>query len=147
MGMQRNEVLDHSVLSLQKDVVGIDQWASIAQTIAQDIRSTDYLFRWGGEEFLLISTDTPLPDLLVLVEKLRARIAQVNWQDIARLPAITCSVGMTIFPDHAHDAETRSSRLTPPWTGPRHRAATGLNMPPTRDNNRKSAIISRKIGL
>lgn len=78
----------------------------ISHIIAQDIRSTDYLFRWGGEEFLLLCTDTPLPDLLVLVEKLRTRIAQVDWQDIARLPSITCSFGVAIFPDHAQDAES-----------------------------------------
>ena len=35
--MQRHEVLDQSVLSLQKDVVGKEQWTSIAQAI----RATD----------------------------------------------------------------------------------------------------------
>ncbi len=33
VGMARDEVLDQSVLSLQKDVVGAEQWASIAQAI------------------------------------------------------------------------------------------------------------------
>ncbi len=33
LGMERTEVLDQSVLSLQKDVVGIEQWGSIAQAI------------------------------------------------------------------------------------------------------------------
>ena len=37
LGMMRDEVLNHSVLSLQKDVIGMDQWVSIAQAI----RATD----------------------------------------------------------------------------------------------------------
>ena len=78
----------------------------VATTIAQEVRSTDYLFRWGGEEFLLLCTDTPLPELLALAEKLRARLARINWQDIANLTSITCSFGMASFPEHAGDVET-----------------------------------------
>jgi PAS domain-containing protein len=33
LGLGADEVLDHSVLSLQKDVVGLPQWAEIAQVI------------------------------------------------------------------------------------------------------------------
>lgn len=31
--MERSELLSHSVLSLQKDVLGMPQWASLAQAI------------------------------------------------------------------------------------------------------------------
>lgn len=78
----------------------------VATTIAQEVRSTDYLFRWGGEEFLLLCTDTRLPELLALAEKLRTRVARINWQDIASLPCITCSFGVAIFPEHASDTES-----------------------------------------
>lgn len=78
----------------------------VAQTIASEIRSTDGLFRWGGEEFLLLCTDTPEPDLLNLAEKLRNKIAAINWNDIVGLPAMTCSFGVAVFPDHADTAES-----------------------------------------
>ncbi|MBX9935653.1 MAG: PAS domain S-box protein, partial [Burkholderiaceae bacterium] len=35
VGLAREEVVQHSVLSLQKDVIGIEQWASIAQAIRE----------------------------------------------------------------------------------------------------------------
>ena len=77
----------------------------IAQTVAHDIRSTDDLFRWDGEEFLLLCMDTSEKDLLVLAEKLRARIASIDWQDLGPLAAITCSFGVAVFPDHADNTE------------------------------------------
>ncbi|APW45163.1 sensor domain-containing diguanylate cyclase [Rhodoferax antarcticus] len=78
----------------------------VAQTIAGEVRSTDDLSRCGGEEFLLLCTDTPEPDLLHLAEKLRSKIAAINWDDIAGLPALTCSFGVAVFPDHADTAES-----------------------------------------
>ena len=78
----------------------------VAQTIAGEIRSTDDLFRWGGEEFLLLCTDTPEPDLLKLADKLRNKVAAIDWSDIADLPALTCSFGVAVFPDHADTAES-----------------------------------------
>ncbi|OQW87961.1 MAG: hypothetical protein BWK72_11365 [Rhodoferax ferrireducens] len=77
----------------------------IAQTIAHDIRSTDHLFRWGGEEFLVLCVDTTEHDMLVLAEKLRTRIADLDWHDIGRLPTMTCSFGVAVFPAHADSAE------------------------------------------
>ena len=78
----------------------------VAQTLAGEIRSTDDLFRWGGEEFLLLCTDTPEPDLIHLAEKLRRKINGISWDDIAGLPAITCSFGVAVFPDHADTTES-----------------------------------------
>lgn len=78
----------------------------IAQTVAHDIRSTDDLFRWDGEEFLLLCPDTPEQDLLVLAEKLRARIADINWQDLGPRSTISCSFGVAVFPNHADNAES-----------------------------------------
>ena len=78
----------------------------LSQVVATDVRSTDYFFRWGGEEFLLICTDTPIPDLLALAEKLRQKIAAIDWQDLAKLPQLTCSFGVASFPEHGTDAAT-----------------------------------------
>jgi diguanylate cyclase (GGDEF)-like protein/PAS domain S-box-containing protein len=43
LGMQAEEILDHSVLSLQKDVHGLPQWSQIAQIIA-----AESCFRFNG---------------------------------------------------------------------------------------------------
>jgi diguanylate cyclase (GGDEF)-like protein/PAS domain S-box-containing protein len=86
--------------------VGDQVLLRIARTIRQEIRSGDDLFRWGGEEFLLLCTNIFLHDLLVLVDKLRQKLASIDWQDLAPLPPITGSFGVAVFPDHAKDAPT-----------------------------------------
>lgn len=77
----------------------------VAEVIAGQVRSTDYLFRWGGEEFLLLCTDIDLPDLLTLVEKLRLLLGAIDWRDLVALPSITASFGVASFPEHANDAQ------------------------------------------
>jgi diguanylate cyclase (GGDEF)-like protein/PAS domain S-box-containing protein len=77
----------------------------VAQLVAAQVRTTDYLFRWGGEEFLLICTNTPLPDLILLAEKLRDCVAQMMREHAGVQQVITCSFGVASFPDHAHDVE------------------------------------------
>ena len=77
----------------------------VAQLIGQQVRATDHLFRWGGEEFLLVCPNTPLQDMAVLANKLRCSIEQLQWPDIAGLDSITCSFGLACFPEHAADAE------------------------------------------
>jgi diguanylate cyclase (GGDEF)-like protein/PAS domain S-box-containing protein len=77
----------------------------VAQVIGQQVRSTDHLFRWGGEEFLLVCTDTPLDDLLGLSEKLRISVQNMAWPDAGSQGPVTCSFGVASFPAHAEDAE------------------------------------------
>ena len=77
----------------------------VAQVIGQQVRSTDYLFRWGGEEFLLVCTDTSLDDLLGLAEKLRLSVQSMIWPDTCAHGPVTCSFGVACFPEHANDAE------------------------------------------
>jgi diguanylate cyclase (GGDEF)-like protein len=85
--------------------VGDKVLQQVAQTIAIQLRTTDYLFRWGGEEFLLVCTDTPLNELLLLAEKLRECVAQMVWEHAGVRQVITCSFGVASFPDHAADVE------------------------------------------
>jgi len=77
----------------------------LAHTISREARSTDALFRWDSEEFLLLCVGAATPDLLMLAEKLRTKIAGINWQDLGPLPPITCSFGVAAFPEHADNAE------------------------------------------
>jgi diguanylate cyclase (GGDEF)-like protein/PAS domain S-box-containing protein len=76
----------------------------VAEVIGRQVRATDHLFRWGGEEFLLVCTNTPLKDMAVLANKLRMSIEQLQWPAIAGLESVTCSFGLASFPEHATDA-------------------------------------------
>jgi len=66
-----------------KDVVAI---------IAANIRKADVFARWGGDEFMVLSTHTDLDSTRLLAEKLRSAVADHVFPG-AHL--ITCSFGVT----------------------------------------------------
>ncbi|MBK6982804.1 MAG: GGDEF domain-containing protein [Betaproteobacteria bacterium] len=54
--------------------VGDQALVALAAAIAREIRDTDYLTRYGGEEFLVMALHTPRAGALELAERLRRRI-------------------------------------------------------------------------
>jgi len=62
-----------------------------AKIISDMIRESDYLGRWGGEEFLLIATETPIDKALILAEQIRKSI---NTYDFLEPSNVTCSIGV-----------------------------------------------------
>ncbi|MBF0219472.1 MAG: GGDEF domain-containing protein [Gammaproteobacteria bacterium] len=66
----------------------------VATTTAARIRSTDILGRWGGEEFLLICSDTPLEGALQLAEVIRLAIAALTFEKVKQ---VTASIGVASF--------------------------------------------------
>lgn len=57
-----------------------------------NIRKTDLLGRWGGEEFLVVCPETQISDVVKLAEKLRKIIAEHKFPDAGTL---TSSFGVT----------------------------------------------------
>lgn len=72
--------------------VGDDVLISIADLARLSFRKTDYIARWGGEEFLVLLPQTSLQDAAVLAEKLRQRIEE---SDFTLDSPVTCSFGVT----------------------------------------------------
>ena len=85
-------------------LVGDEVLQAVAQHLQDNLRSTDAVFRIGGEEFLLVCTNTPLKDMAVLANKLRMSIEKLQWPAIAGLDSVTCGFGLASFPEHATDA-------------------------------------------
>jgi diguanylate cyclase (GGDEF)-like protein len=82
--------------------------AKALQAAAQ--RQTDTIARYGGEEFVLILPDTALPAAVLLAEKVRSRIEQLQIPHAAS-PAhrcVTISIGVTRLIPHA---ETKPETL------------------------------------
>jgi diguanylate cyclase (GGDEF)-like protein len=63
----------------------------LGHRLAADLRASDRLGRWGGEEFLLISGHTPLPAALELADRLRASVAAFAF---GHGDPVTVSVGV-----------------------------------------------------
>jgi diguanylate cyclase (GGDEF)-like protein len=65
---------------------------SIAQVLQKNIRRTDMLGRWGGEEFLLILPNTNLRNAAIQAEKLRSLI---EFTEFAVVGKVTASLGVS----------------------------------------------------
>ena len=66
----------------------------IAQILKDNIRSTDVLGRWGGEEFLIICPDAGNDSAVKLAEKLREAIER---QEYPKVNQKTCSFGVSTY--------------------------------------------------
>jgi len=71
---------------------------SISQFVKTEIRQTDRLYRYGGEEFTIILPETDLRNASFLTEKLRKHIAKNNVEYQGNsLPCITASFGVASY--------------------------------------------------
>ncbi len=71
-------------------------------------RSTDLPARFGGEEFVVIISETSKPSALKRAEELRHRFSQElsRQEDPQILRDVTLSMGVATFPDDGRDLET-----------------------------------------
>ena len=68
----------------------------IAQTLRKNVKITDEVIRYGGEEFLIIAYRCGLEDGKKLGERLRKKIEKIKFKDIPGL-RITVSIGITFY--------------------------------------------------
>ena len=70
----------------------------LAQAWQAELRSSDLLARFGGEEFLVLATQTNLDDAVLLAEKLRVSTAALHIPQVGK---VTVSIGVAPFtPDN-----------------------------------------------
>lgn len=55
--------------------VGDEVLVGLAATLRRSLRATDRVARWGGEEFLVLAPETPLPAAIELADTLRRQVA------------------------------------------------------------------------
>lgn len=80
--------------------VGDEVLREVARVVRSQVRSTDHVFRWGGEEFLMVCADIGLHDLILLADQLRRTLEQTVWPDLDSLGHVTSSFGVAVYPDH-----------------------------------------------
>ncbi|MBY7197774.1 sensor domain-containing diguanylate cyclase [Escherichia fergusonii] len=80
-----------SVNDLYGHQKGDDVLCVLARTLESCARKGDLVFRWGGEEFVLLLPRTTLDDALALAETIRAQVAKIT---LTGLPRFTVSIGV-----------------------------------------------------
>src|SRR4029079_5124163 len=67
----------------------------VAQTIKDNLRSTDAVGRYGGEEFMLLLTETNVEEGSVLTEKLRNLVSSRRFPvETGQEISVTISIGI-----------------------------------------------------
>ncbi len=69
---------------------------NLAETLRRNVRDSDHIGRWGGEEFVILAPSTDLEQARALAEKLRAAIA---GHDFAEVGHKTASFGVATWRD------------------------------------------------
>lgn len=80
------------------DTYGHDQGdqvlIGVTERVRSQIRSSDALIRWGGEEFILVTSSTTLAGSTALAEKIRICIAATEFPTVG---TVTISIGVAQF--------------------------------------------------
>lgn len=82
--------------------VGDKVLKEIAEVLKTHTRKTDIVGRWGGEEFLIICSETDLEGILSLAEKIRSEIASYSFSCKEQK---TASIGVSIYKQGDEDKE------------------------------------------
>jgi diguanylate cyclase len=86
---------------------------AVADSLSGRLRSTDFLARFGGEEFVMILCGTKIEDAVPVVQEMRIAIAELKFHTHGTpLPPVTISSGVTaLLPnDSAGDAFDRADK-------------------------------------
>ena len=78
----------------------------VAERLRQNVRDHDTIARVGGDEFLIVLTD--LEDVNIARNASERILQSIRENFIAKgaLLNVTCSIGISAFPEHGHDSET-----------------------------------------
>ncbi|RFU47006.1 EAL domain-containing protein [Paraburkholderia sp. DHOC27] len=93
-----NDSLGHSV--------GDRLLSVVAERLGRCARASDTVARHGGDEFVIVMTDTvDEQSLIAWMERVRTSISEPVWLDGTEL-YVGCSMGASLFPQDGEDAET-----------------------------------------
>ena len=78
----------------------------VAQVISRSVRDSDFVARYGGDEFVLMLPETSAKRALQMAERVRLRIAAHRFRGgVGADIYLTASFGVASFPEHATQAE------------------------------------------
>src|SRR5262245_916821 len=78
----------------------------VAQVITRSVRDSDFVARYGGDEFVLMLPETPAKRALQMAERVRQRIEAHRFKGgVGADIYLTASFGVASFPEHATQAE------------------------------------------
>ena len=86
--------------------VGDEVLRQVARRLMANIRASDWCFRYGGEEFLLVLPETHIQDAWHKTESLRQHFETAPLRCGELQIKLTISAGLACFPKHGTDMDT-----------------------------------------
>jgi diguanylate cyclase (GGDEF)-like protein len=83
-------------------LVGDKHLRGVADVLKSEVRATDLVGRFGGEEFVILLPRTEQADALAIAERIRRRVATVAVEGV---DTVTVSVGVAAHPVHGETLE------------------------------------------
>lgn len=96
-------MLDLDYFKMVNDTYGHDAGDAVlkalAKVLTQSVRSSDYVIRYGGEEFLILLQETDAGTAIDVAEKIRNAVEELKVQVSGGLLQKTISIGISGYPD------------------------------------------------
>jgi diguanylate cyclase (GGDEF)-like protein len=77
----------------------------IAAVLRASVREHDFVYRFGGEEFVIVFADSTVAEAVPLAERLRAAVhaVQLTGDNGEAVGPVTVSIGLALLPEHGND--------------------------------------------
>jgi len=84
----------------------------LANILNDNVRKSDFVVRWGGEEFIVLLIDSDIVEAKIIAEQLRSKVADSNCLSSANHKQVTISLGATeVTNDDSIDAILKRADL------------------------------------
>ncbi len=70
----------------------------VADLLREHSRTGDEVYRWAGDEFLVVLPTATEAQAVGVMERLRAAVAGADWSDLRLLEPVTVSIGVATAP-------------------------------------------------
>jgi len=87
-------------------LVGSDFLVAIGKSIKNTVRDSDPVFRYGGDEFIVILPDLEEEGAQLIAERIRKGIERRVFSIRGEKLKATVSIGLALYPRHAKDQDT-----------------------------------------
>lgn len=74
--------------------IGDKVLVELASVVKSMLRKEDFIARWGGEEFIILFSNTPVEKARKITERIRAAVESYPFETVKK---VTCSFGITEF--------------------------------------------------
>jgi diguanylate cyclase (GGDEF)-like protein len=75
----------------------------VADLLREHSRTGDEVYRWAGDEFLVVLPTATEAQAVVVMERLRTAVAEADWTDLPLTEPVTVSIGVATAPAAGED--------------------------------------------